>query len=77
MTTGAMISSVSIGGARSAPSRNYQEQRSADLDKAGAAGVLRAMSSGLRSDATSELGNVLAFILFNRTAPGGVETYPE
>jgi uncharacterized protein len=32
---------------------------------------------GLWSDATSEPGNVLAFILFNRTAPGGVETYPE
>ena len=32
---------------------------------------------GLRSDATSEPGNVLAFILFNRAAPGGVEAYPE
>ena len=32
---------------------------------------------GLRSDATSEPGNVLAFILFNRTAPSGAETYPE
>jgi predicted deacylase len=32
---------------------------------------------GLRSDATSEPGNVLAFVLFNRPAAGGVETYPE
>jgi uncharacterized protein len=32
---------------------------------------------GLRSDATSEPGNVLAFILFNRPTSGGVELYPE
>ncbi|MBE1505796.1 M14 family metallopeptidase [Rhizobium viscosum] len=32
---------------------------------------------GLRSDATSEPGNVIAFILFNRTPPSGAEDYPE
>lgn len=32
---------------------------------------------GLRSDASSEPGNVLAFILFNRPTSGGVELYPE
>jgi predicted deacylase len=32
---------------------------------------------GLRSDATSEPGNVIAFVLFNRTPPGGAEDYPE
>jgi len=31
----------------------------------------------LRSDATSEPGNVIAFILFNRSTPDGVEAYPE
>jgi predicted deacylase len=33
--------------------------------------------AGLRSDAMSEPGNPLAFILFNKTTPGGVEIYPE
>jgi predicted deacylase len=33
--------------------------------------------TGQRSDAMSEPGNPLAFILFNRPAPDGVETYPE
>jgi hypothetical protein len=33
--------------------------------------------SGLRSDAMSEPGNPLMFILFNKTTPGGVEIYPE
>lgn len=32
---------------------------------------------GLRSDATSEPGNVLAFILFNQATPSGTEAYPE
>ncbi|MGE3872266.1 MAG: succinylglutamate desuccinylase/aspartoacylase family protein [Parvibaculaceae bacterium] len=32
---------------------------------------------GLRSDATSEPGNVLAFILFNQATPSGAEAYPE
>ncbi|MCA3572707.1 MAG: succinylglutamate desuccinylase/aspartoacylase family protein, partial [Aestuariivirga sp.] len=32
---------------------------------------------GLRSDATSEPGNVIAFILFNRPAAGRYEAYPE
>jgi predicted deacylase len=32
---------------------------------------------GLRSDATSEPGNVVAFILFNQPAPSGVQAYPE
>lgn len=32
---------------------------------------------GLRSDATSEPGNVLAFILFNQAKPSGAEAYPE
>jgi len=32
---------------------------------------------GLRSDATSEPGNVIAFILFNRPAAGKAEDYPE
>ncbi|RDJ16031.1 M14 family metallopeptidase [Rhizobium grahamii] len=32
---------------------------------------------GLRSDATSEPGNVLAFILFNQPTPSGAEAYPE
>ena len=32
---------------------------------------------GLRSDATSEPGNVIVFILFNRTPPSGAEDYPE
>ncbi len=32
---------------------------------------------GLRSDATSEPGNVIAFIVFNRTPPSGMEQYPE
>jgi predicted deacylase len=33
--------------------------------------------AGQRSDAMSEPGNPLAFILFHREMPGGVETYPE
>ena len=33
--------------------------------------------AGLRSDVTSEPGNPLAFILFNKAAPEGVESYPE
>jgi uncharacterized protein len=33
--------------------------------------------AGQRSDAMSEPGNPLAFILFNKAAAGGVETYPE
>ena len=33
--------------------------------------------TGQRSDATSEPGNPLAFILFNKATPEGVETYPE
>lgn len=33
--------------------------------------------TGLRSDAMSEPGNPLAFILFHRTPPDGGETYPE
>ena len=33
--------------------------------------------TGQRSDAMAEPGNPLVFILFNRTAPGGGETYPE
>ena len=33
--------------------------------------------TGLRSDATSEPGNPLAFILFNKTPLEGGETYPE
>jgi len=33
--------------------------------------------TGLRSDVMSEPGNALVFILFNRTAPGAVEVYPE
>lgn len=33
--------------------------------------------AGQRSDAMSEPGNPLVFILFNRPAPAGVETYPE
>lgn len=33
--------------------------------------------SGQRSDAMSEPGNPLMFILFNKTSPDGVETYPE
>jgi uncharacterized protein len=32
---------------------------------------------GQRSDATSEPGNPLVFILFNKAAPEGGETYPE
>lgn len=32
---------------------------------------------GLRSDATSEPGTVIAFVLFNQTAPSGAEAYPE
>ena len=32
---------------------------------------------GLRSDATSEPGNVICFILFNRPAPVEDEAYPE
>lgn len=32
---------------------------------------------GLRSDATSEPGNVIAFILFNRPTPDKAEAYPE
>jgi Predicted deacylase len=33
--------------------------------------------TGQRSDAMSEPGNPLVFILFNKAAPEGVETYPE
>ena len=33
--------------------------------------------AGLRSDAMSEPGNPLAFILFHKTTPDGSETYPE
>ena len=33
--------------------------------------------AGQRSDAMSEPGNPLAFILFNKASPVGVETYPE
>ena len=33
--------------------------------------------AGLRSDVMSEPGNPLAFILFNKPAPEGVEVYPE
>jgi uncharacterized protein len=33
--------------------------------------------TGQRSDATSEPGNPLAFVLFNKATPEGVETYPE
>jgi predicted deacylase len=33
--------------------------------------------TGKRSDAMAEPGNPLAFILFNRAAPDGAETYPE
>jgi predicted deacylase len=33
--------------------------------------------AGLRSDVTSEPGNPLAFILFHKTTPDGVESYPE
>jgi predicted deacylase len=33
--------------------------------------------AGQRSDAMSEPGNPLAFILFNKTAQDGGETYPE
>ncbi|UXN62883.1 succinylglutamate desuccinylase/aspartoacylase family protein [Phyllobacterium sp. A18/5-2] len=33
--------------------------------------------AGLRSDVMSEPGNPLAFILFNKAAPEGVESYPE
>lgn len=33
--------------------------------------------SGLRSDAMSEPGNPLAFVLFNKPTQDGVETYPE
>lgn len=33
--------------------------------------------AGQRSDAMSEPGNPLIFILFNKTTPGGLETYPE
>jgi uncharacterized protein len=33
--------------------------------------------SGLRSDVTSEPGNPLTFILFNKAAPEGGESYPE
>jgi predicted deacylase len=33
--------------------------------------------TGQRSDATSEPGNALAFILFNEATPEGVEAYPE
>lgn len=33
--------------------------------------------TGQRSDAMSEPGNPLVFILFNKPAPAGVETYPE
>jgi predicted deacylase len=33
--------------------------------------------AGLRSDVTSEPGNPLTFILFNKATPEGAETYPE
>jgi uncharacterized protein len=33
--------------------------------------------AGLRSDVTAEPGNPLTFILFNKTTPKGVESYPE
>ncbi|MCX5580473.1 M14 family metallopeptidase [Kaistia terrae] len=33
--------------------------------------------AGLRSDAMAEPGNPLAFILFHKSTPDGVETYPE
>jgi predicted deacylase len=33
--------------------------------------------AGLRSDVTSEPGNPLAFILFHKATPDGVESYPE
>jgi len=33
--------------------------------------------AGLRSDVTAEPGNPLTFILFNKAAPEGVESYPE
>ena len=33
--------------------------------------------TGLRSDVTSEPGNTLMFILFNKVTTEGVETYPE
>ena len=33
--------------------------------------------AGLRSDVTSEPGNPLVFILFDKATPGGDETYPE
>jgi uncharacterized protein len=33
--------------------------------------------TGQRSDATSEPGNPLAFVLFNKATPEGIETYPE
>ena len=33
--------------------------------------------AGLRSDVTSEPGNPLAFILYHKATPEGVETYPE
>jgi uncharacterized protein len=33
--------------------------------------------TGQRSDAMSEPGNPLVFILFNKATPGGVESYPE
>jgi uncharacterized protein len=33
--------------------------------------------TGLRSDVSSEPGNPLTFILFNKAGPEGVESYPE
>lgn len=33
--------------------------------------------TGLRSDAMSEPGNPLTFILFNKVAPDGADAYPE
>src|SRR5262245_48713491 len=33
--------------------------------------------AGLRSDVMSEAGNVLVFVLFHKSTPGGVEVYPE
>jgi hypothetical protein len=33
--------------------------------------------TGQRSDAMSEPGNPLVFILFNKATPEGLETYPE
>jgi len=33
--------------------------------------------TGQRSDAMSEPGNPLTFILFNKPTPEGAETYPE